>query len=181
MAADAADALGLPLPLLEVERGIITEHILPHLRPAHRAALSLTCKKLRAAVAAGVRELVLPGGRCCPATSYDLAAAFPGVRALTFTPSNLHEAMNVLPTLLMTVRGAAVRARGRGRKGSCVSLPFGERGGAAGCCAAGRHCLHTACMQSACKLTGRSASATTAVGAPALPLPLRARASASAP
>jgi hypothetical protein len=132
-----------PLPLLELDAGIVTRHVLPHLRPAHRAALSLTCRKLRAAVAAGVERLRLPGGRCCPATAFDLAAAFPGVQELAFTPSNLHEAMNVLPTLLMTVRGAGRRGgeqRCGGRPGVAVRSaggapgPAAARAGVPACC-----------------------------------------------
>jgi hypothetical protein len=104
MAMDAAAAPPAALPLLELPAGLITEMVVPQLRPHHRAALSLTCKKLREAVAHAVRELALPGGRCCPAVRQNLHLAFPGVRAVTLTPSNLHEAMNVLPSLLMTVR-----------------------------------------------------------------------------
>lgn len=91
------------LPLLELPSGIITEWIVPRLRPHQQAALSLTCKALRSAVAGAVRELVLPGGRCCPAVHCNLHLAFPAVRTISLTPSNLHEAMNVLPSLLMTM------------------------------------------------------------------------------
>lgn len=49
-------------------------------------------------------QLVLPGGRCCPAVQYNLHVVFPSVRSIVLTPSNLHEAMNVLPSLMMTVR-----------------------------------------------------------------------------
>jgi len=98
------------LPLLELPPGLITELIVPRLRPHQRAALSLTCKKLQKAVAYAVRALVLPGGSCCPAVRHNLHLQFPGVRALTLTPSNLHEALNVLPSLLMTVRARPAAA-----------------------------------------------------------------------
>ncbi|KAI8470010.1 MAG: hypothetical protein J3K34DRAFT_267371 [Monoraphidium minutum] len=94
------------LHLLDLPAGILSDHVVPLLQPHQRAALSLASKAARRAVAAGVRELAFPGGRCCPAVSYALHAAFPGVRALRFTPSNLHEVMNVVPSLLMTMSEA---------------------------------------------------------------------------
>jgi hypothetical protein len=102
----AAAAAASHLPLLDLPPGLVAAFIVPRLRPRHAAALSLSCKAMRAAVRTTVRALTLPGGHCCPAVRYDLAAAFPGVTAVTLTPSNLHEAMNVMPTLLMTVRRA---------------------------------------------------------------------------
>lgn len=45
------------LPLLELEPGIVSEFIVPRLQRHQQAALSLTCKALRRAVADGVREV----------------------------------------------------------------------------------------------------------------------------
>jgi hypothetical protein len=162
---------GAALPLLELPPGVVSEYVLPRLRPRQRAALSLTCRAMRRLAHDGVRELVLPGawrgggggaaaarrprraagtarsraapqrspsgaapqrsrwavrsrrpqpapttlpppppleragGRCCPAVRCGLHAVFPGVRGVTLAPSNLHEAMNVVPSLLMTASG----------------------------------------------------------------------------
>lgn len=59
------------LPLLELPPGVVSEFVVPRLRPRQRAALSLTCKALRRAVAGSVKELTLPGecgggARCVP-------------------------------------------------------------------------------------------------------------------
>jgi hypothetical protein len=105
---------GTRLPLLDLPPGILSDHIIPRLPRAARAALSLACAALRRAVSAGVRALAFHGGSCCLASQHALHAVFPGVESLTFTPSNLHEAMNVVPTLVMTVRTHARRPRAFG-------------------------------------------------------------------
>lgn len=114
-------AAGAPLPLLELPAGILSDHIVPLLQQRQQAQLALVSKALQRVVAASVRELRFAGGRCCPAVQYELAARFPGVRALHFSPCNLHEAMNVVPSLMMTVRagrsGGGLPGTGAGPKG----------------------------------------------------------------
>lgn len=104
--APPSAAAAAVLPLLELPHGVLADGVLPRLQPRQRAALSLTCRALRRAVHDGVRSLALPGGACCPAVRCRLHEAFPNVEALELAPANLHEAMNVLPSLLM---GAAQR------------------------------------------------------------------------
>ena len=112
--AERMHAGGQTLPLLELGPGILANHIVPLLQRRQQAALSLTCRWLHSIVALSVRELHFPGGRCCPAVQYDLQATFAGVQAIHFSPCNLHEAMNVVPSLMMAVGGGRRDNQGEG-------------------------------------------------------------------
>lgn len=90
--------------LLDLPPGVVSEFVLPRLSRRHRAALALTCRALRRVAHDAVKGLVLPSGRCCVAAAQSLHLAFPSLQSITITPSNLHEAMNVVPSLIMTVR-----------------------------------------------------------------------------
>lgn len=79
------------------------EHLVPALQDRHKAALAVTCTKLRELVQRTVQTLNLHAGRCCLVHVDQLSPKLPNIAALSLKPGNLHEAMYVLPIFFMQV------------------------------------------------------------------------------
>jgi hypothetical protein len=90
-------------PLLQVPPGVIQEHLLPQLRPGQRGALACCCSQLRTLVQSCVRQIHLPGEKCCLVAGNMLHKKMPHIQRLKLTPCNLHEAMYTVPIFFMTV------------------------------------------------------------------------------
>jgi hypothetical protein len=90
------------LELLSSLPDVFINNLLPALEARHAAALALTCSTLRGAVQHNsATQLSFSPAQCCLVRGHQLGSRFPNVRHLLLRPGNLHEAMNVVPLVLM--------------------------------------------------------------------------------
>lgn len=123
---EAPPQLRHPFDLLELLSSlpdVFINNLLPALEARHAAALALTCITLRDAVQQhnARQQLSFEPGKCCLVRGHQLGSRFPNVRHLLLKPGNLHEAMNVVPLVLMVRLGWRFTGTGAAGTRHCVT------------------------------------------------------------